>query len=161
MYTGPQHGDGDSALAADLVTQAARLVRAIRRRHELSAGVRVLSVLDEQGPLTVTQLAAAYSSSQPTMTGLVNQLLAQGWATKVPHPTDTRAALVTPTTAGIAELARVRRATGETVAALIARHPTLTIDELQTAVTVLRALLADPSEDTEDEEDTGTEVHTQ
>jgi len=26
---------------------------------------------------------------------------------------------------------------------------------------VLRALLTDPSEDTEDEEDTGTEVHTQ
>ena len=39
----------DVALASDLVTQAARLVRAMRRRHELPAGVRVLSVLDEQG----------------------------------------------------------------------------------------------------------------
>src|SRR3954471_19983302 len=90
----------DISLAADLVTQAARLVRALRRRHELPAGVRVLSVLDDQGPLTVTQLAAAYSCSQPTMTGLVNQLLEQGWATKEPHPTDTRAALVTLTRAG-------------------------------------------------------------
>jgi DNA-binding MarR family transcriptional regulator len=161
MSTRPQHGEIDSALAADLVTQAARLVRAIRRRHELPAGVRVLSVLDEQGPLTVTQLAAAYSSSQPTMTGLVNQLLEQGWATKVPHPTDTRAALVTPTTEGIAELTRVRRATGETVAALVERHPTLTADELRTAVTVLRALLTDPTERTEDTEDTESEVHTQ
>jgi DNA-binding MarR family transcriptional regulator len=144
-----------SALASDLVTQAARLVRALRRRHELPAGVRVLSVLDEQGPLTVTQLAAAYSCSQPTMTGLVNQLLEQGWATKEPHPTDTRAALVTPTPAGTAELARVRCTNGETVAALLERHPTLTTDELSTAVTVLRALLTDPAEDTE------TEVHTQ
>jgi DNA-binding MarR family transcriptional regulator len=89
------------------------------------------------------------------MTGLVNQLLEQGWATKEPHPTDTRAALVTPTVAGTAELARVRRINGETVAALLERHPSLTDDELRTAVTVLRALLTDPTEDT------GTEVHTQ
>jgi DNA-binding MarR family transcriptional regulator len=153
MSTRPKQGAIDSALAADLVTQAARLVRAMRRRHELPAGVRVLSVLDEQGPLTVTQLAAAYSCSQPTMTGLVNQLLEQGWATKEPHPTDTRAALVTPTRAGTAELARVRRINGEAVAALLGRHPTLTSDELRTAVTVLCAL-TDPTEDP------GTEVHT-
>jgi DNA-binding MarR family transcriptional regulator len=159
MPTRPKRGAIDSALAADLVTQAARLVRAMRRRHELPAGVRVLSVLDEQGPLTVTQLAAAYSCSQPTMTGLVNQLLEQGWAAKEPHPTDTRAALVTPTATGTAELARVRRINGETVVALLERHPTLTTDELRTAVTVLRALLTDPAEDTE--EDTGTEVHPQ
>ncbi|HEX5089995.1 MAG TPA: MarR family transcriptional regulator [Nocardioides sp.] len=136
--------DGDDiALAGDLVTQAARLVRAMRRRHELPAAIRVLSVLDEQGPLSVTQLAAAYSCSQPTMTGLVNQLLQHGWATKGPHPDDTRATLVTPTPAGTAELARVRRLNGEAVAALVARHPTLTAAELRTAVTVLRALLAD------------------
>ena len=41
----------DVALASDLVIQAARLVRAVRRRLELPAGVRVLSVLDEHGPL--------------------------------------------------------------------------------------------------------------
>jgi DNA-binding MarR family transcriptional regulator len=159
MSARPKQRAIDSALAADLVTQAARLVRALRRRHELPAGVRVLSVLDEQGPLTVTQLAAAYSCSQPTMTGLVNQLLEQGWATKEPHPTDTRAALVTPTSAGTAELARVRRINGETVAALLERHPHLTTDELRTAVAVLRALVTDPTDDPTD--DTETEVHTQ
>ena len=157
MPNRPKQGAVDSALAADLVTQAARLVRAMRRRHELPAGVRVLSVLDEQGPLTVTQLAAAYSCSQPTMTGLVNQLLEQGWAAKEPHPTDTRAALVTPTRAGSVELARVRRINGATVAALLERHPTLTTDDLRTAVTVLRALVTDPTEDPQ--EDTETEVH--
>jgi DNA-binding MarR family transcriptional regulator len=137
----------DVALAGDLVTQAARLVRAMRRRHELPAGARVLSVLDEQGPLTVTQLAATYSCSQPTMTGLVNQLLERGWAAKEPHPTDTRAALVTPTTSGATELARVRRLNGEAIAAQLERHPTLTGDELRTAVTVLRALAhADPTQ---------------
>ena len=132
----------DVVMAGDLVTQAARLVRAVRRRHDLPAGVRVLSVLDEQGPLTVTQLAAAYSCSQPTMTGLVNQLLEQALATKEPHPTDTRCALVVPTAAGTAELARARRVSGETIAGQLERHPTLTRDDLRTAVTVLRELLA-------------------
>ena len=98
----------------------------MRRRHDLPAGARVLSVLDEQGPLTVTQLAAAYSCSQPTMTGLVNQLLEQALATKEPHPTDTRAALVVPTAAGTAELVRVRRLNGEAISDQLARHPTLT-----------------------------------
>ena len=140
----------DVALASDLVTQAARLVRAMRRRHELPAGARVLSVLDEQGPLTVTQLAAAYSCSQPTMTGLVNQLLERGWAAKAPHPTDTRAALVTPTEAGTTELARVRRLNGEEIAAQLEQHPTLTADELRTAVTVLRALAQSDPTETED-----------
>jgi DNA-binding MarR family transcriptional regulator len=142
VVTSPSHAASEVALAGDLVTQAARLVRALRRRHELPAGVRVLSVLDELGPLTVTELAAAYSCTQPTMTGLVNQLLDQGWATKQPHPTDTRSALVTPTAAGTAELARVRRLNGEAVAALLDRHPTLTTAELRTAVTLLRELLS-------------------
>ena len=143
MYIGDVTTDAqDLALASDLVTQAARLVRAMRRRHELTAGVRVLSVLDEFGHLTVTQLASAYSCSQPTMTGLVNQLLEQGWATKGPHPTDTRAALVMPTATGAAELARVRRLNGEVIAAQLEQHPSLTIDQLRTAVTVLRELLA-------------------
>jgi DNA-binding MarR family transcriptional regulator len=141
----------DVTLASELVTQAARLLRAIRRRHDLPAGARVLSVLDERGALTVTQLAAAYSCSQPTMTGLVNQLLERGWAAKAPHATDSRAALVTPTKAGAAELARVRRLNGELIAAQLDEHPTVTADDLSTAVTVLRALLAQPdSTETED-----------
>jgi DNA-binding MarR family transcriptional regulator len=147
----------DVSLASDLVTEAARLVRAMRRRHDLPAGARVLSVLDERGPLTVTQLAAAYSCSQPTMTALVNQLLERGWAAKEPHPTDSRAALVAPTRSGAAELVRVRRLNGEVIAAQLAQHATLTADDLRTAVTVLRALLAAqpesaPSDPTETED---------
>ena len=130
----------DVALASDLVTQAARLVRAMRRRHELPAGVRVLSVLDEFGQLTVTQLAAAYSCSQPTMTGLVNQLLEQGWADQgaAPHRHPRRPGHADR--GGCAELARVRRLNGEVIAAQLEQHPSLTIDQLRTAVTVLRAL---------------------
>jgi DNA-binding MarR family transcriptional regulator len=140
----------DVALAGDLVTQAARLIRTMRRRHALPAGVRVLSVLDEQGPLTVTRLSAAYSCSQPTMTGLVNLLLEKGWAVKEPHPTDTRAALVVATAAGTAELTRVRRINGDAVALQLEQHPTLTEADLRTAVTVLRELAQINSTETED-----------
>jgi len=139
---------GVTELASDLVTQAARLVRAMRRRFDLPAGIRVLSVLDELGPLTVTQLARAYSCSQPTMTGLVNQLLEQDLATKEPHPTDTRASLVVVTPAGADELARARRLNGEAIRARLEQHPSLTTEDLRTAVAVLRELLAVP--DTED-----------
>ena len=136
--------DEVTELASDLVTRAARLVRELRRRLDLPAGIRVLSVLDEFGPSTVTQLATAYSCSQPTMTGLVNQLLEQDWATKEPHPTDTRASLVVATSAGAAALARARRLKGEAIRARLEQHPSLTTEELRTTVTVLRELLAVP-----------------
>ena len=141
---------GVTELASDLVTQAARLVRAMRRRFDLPAGIRVLSVLDELGPLTVTQLATAYSCSQPTMTGLVNQLLEQGWAAKEPHPTDTRASLVVVTPAGADELARARRLNGEAIRARLEQHPSLTTDDLRTTVAVLRELLAVPDPEDHD-----------
>ena len=141
---------GVTELASDLVTQAARLVRAMRRRFDLPAGIRVLSVLDELGPLTVTQLARAYSCSQPTMTGLVNQLLEQDLATKEPHPTDTRASLVVVTPAGADELARARRLNGEAIRARLEQHPSLTTDDLRTTVAVLRELLAVPDPEDHD-----------
>jgi DNA-binding MarR family transcriptional regulator len=132
----------DVSLASDLVVYAARLVRAVRRELELPAGTRVLSLLDELGPLGITQLAAADRCSQPTMSSAVAQLVEQGWVTKAPNPEDARASVVTLTAAGRAELARVRGKYGERVAALVAAHPTHTTEDLATAVAVLRDVLA-------------------
>ena len=104
MYIGPVptrlDASVDVALASDLVTQAARLVRTMRRRQQLPAGVRVLSVLDDLGPLTVTQLATAYSCSQPTMTGLVIRMENDGLVQRQPDPKDGRASLVSLTGEG-------------------------------------------------------------
>ena len=44
----------DAELASDLVVHAARLVRAVRRELHLPAGIRILSLLDEFGPLGIT-----------------------------------------------------------------------------------------------------------
>ena len=135
----------DAELASDLVVHAARLVRAVRRELHLPAGIRILSLLDEFGPLGITRLADLDRSSQPSMSGAVAQLVDEGWVGKAPNPADARASVVTLTDAGRAELARVRRAFGERVAGLVADHPTLTPEDLATAVAVLRGVLADPS----------------
>src|SRR6478735_5077961 len=126
----------DVRLASDLVVQAARLVRAVRRELELPAVTRIVSLLDEVGPVGITQLAELDRCSQPTMSNAVTQLVEQGWATKEPNPADARGTVVTLTDAGRAELQRVRARHGERVAELLA--PTRTSEEVATAVAVLR-----------------------
>jgi DNA-binding MarR family transcriptional regulator len=75
------------------------------------------------------------------MSGAVTQLVDEGWVSKAPNPADARASVVTLTAAGRAELARVRAAFGERVAGILADHPTITTEDLDTAVAVLRATL--------------------
>ena len=130
-----------AALSSDLTVYAARLVRLVRRSHAPSAGVRVLSILDELGPQSVTALAQADRCSQPTMTGQVAQLADQGWVAKAPNPADARSSLVTLTEAGRAELRRVRALSASLVAERLARHPHLSPDDLATAVAVLQAVV--------------------
>ena len=131
----------DVELASDLVVHAARLVRAVRRELELPAGTRIISLLDEHGPLGITQLADLDRSSQPTMSGAITQLVERGWVSKAPNPDDARGSVVTLTDAGHQELQRVRRLNGERVSALVAEHPDLTTEDLATAVAVLRGIL--------------------
>jgi DNA-binding MarR family transcriptional regulator len=131
----------DVELASDLVVHAARLVRAVRRELELPAGTRIISLLDEHGPLGITQLADLDRCSQPTMSAAVAQLVESGWVTKRPNPDDARGTVVTLSGTGRDELRRVRRRHGERVAALVAQHPDLTTEDLATAVAVLRGVL--------------------
>jgi DNA-binding MarR family transcriptional regulator len=128
-------------LGSDLVTYAARLVRAVRHDNDLPAGVRVLSLLDEHGAVGVSALAEIDRCSQPTMSAVVAGIVERGWVEKRPHPDDGRSTVVTLTRAGRAELRRVRRATGDTVAARLAGRPEPTTEQLATAVAVLRAVL--------------------
>ena len=135
-------------LASDLVVQASRLTRAVRREVEHPAGARTLSLLDEHGPSGVTALAAADRCSQPTMTATVKALQEQGLVDREPHPTDGRAHVVVLTDAGRAELARIRRANAALVTARLAEtHHTA--EDVATAVAVLRDVLdLHPQEDT-------------
>jgi DNA-binding MarR family transcriptional regulator len=143
VTTDPQLVDACS----DLVTYASRLIRAVRRRHEMSAGLRVLSLLDQHGPLGVTQLATLDRCSQPTMSAAVSGLVERGWLGKEPHPTDRRGSVVALTDAGAAELQRARRANGEALASRLVELTDHTAEEVAIAVAVLRDLL-----DTDDPE---------
>ena len=131
----------DTELASDLVVHAARLVRAVRRELELPAATRIISLIDESGPLGISQLAELDRCSQPTMSAAVAQLVESGWVSKSPNPADARGTVVTLSDSGRAELARVRRLHGERVAALVDAHPDLTTQDLATAVAVLRGVL--------------------
>ena len=138
------------ALGSDLVVYAARLVRAVRRAQQLPAGFRVLSLLDEHGPLGVGALATADRCSQPTMSGAVADLIERGLVDKRPHPADGRASVVALTAAGRRELKDTRHRAGTRVVDAIEAHPTHTSQDLATAVAVLRDVLE--TFDTESEE---------
>ena len=127
-------------LGSDLTLYAARLVRLLRRELPQPVGMRVLSMLDETGPLGVTQLAAIDQCSQPTMSGTVNGLVERGWVTKRPDPADARGSLVDLTPAGRTVLSDTRLANGTAVADRLAAAG-VSGDELAVAVSVLRTLL--------------------
>lgn len=126
--------------SSELVVQAARLVRAVRRRVGQPAGIRILALLDESGPLGVTALADADRSSQPTVSGAVRQLVEEGWVAKGADPTDARRALVELTPKGRQRLLEARRDNGRAVAERLARTGH-TADDVAQAVAVLRDVM--------------------
>ena len=130
-------------LSNDLVVLSARLVREVRRNTTdlHAASIRLMSLLDELGPSTVSALAQADRCSQPTMTGIVTGLVDTGWLRRDPHPDDARSTLVSMTTEGRHKLTAVRRRNADLVAERITssgRSP----EDLATAVAVLSDLLS-------------------
>ena len=92
------------AVAHELGQVVGRLQSVIRRHlaHEgvSLAGARALSTLDREGPLRLTELAAAEQVTQPSMSALVARLEAQGLLTRRPDPGDGRLVIVAITERG-------------------------------------------------------------
>jgi DNA-binding MarR family transcriptional regulator len=128
--------------SSELVVQAVRLVRAVRRRVAQPAGIRILSLLDELGPLGVTALADVDRSSQPTVSGAVRQLEVEGWVAKQADPDDARRSVVELTAQGRQRLADARRDNGAAVAERLARTGH-SADDVARAVAVLRDVMAE------------------
>jgi DNA-binding MarR family transcriptional regulator len=134
-------------LSADLVLHLGRLTRAITRQSEglstsvPTASLRLLSQVDELGPVGIGALARADRCSQPTMSAGVAVLVERGWATKRPHPQDARSSLVALTAKGRAVLAQARRERADVVAAWLRADTRHDEDDLATTVSVLRGLL--------------------
>ena len=143
-------------LSAELVTYTGRLVRAISRTAPgdvPAATLRLLSQVEELGPVTIGALAQADRCSQPTMSAGVQNLVDKGWATKTPNPADARSSLVSLTSAGSTQLHAARRSRAAVVADRFRLDADHDEHELATTVEVLRSLLeatsgADPQQST-------------
>jgi DNA-binding MarR family transcriptional regulator len=90
--------------------------------HVRAAGLssiewRVLAILQDSEPLTISQLAHEVLSKQPTVTKLVQRMCEQGWLRLEADPADQRRTLVVATAAGrrlvrpLIERARAHEAT--------------------------------------------------
>lgn len=100
--------DMDRTLAADDLTRS--------RAH-------VLWELHHRGPVPQRVLADALGVSARHVTGIVDALVASGFVTREPHPTDRRATLVTPTARGRRMSAGMVRGRHELAVALFAEMP--------------------------------------
>ena len=97
----------------DKVLALSMLVAADMARFEAAERVtgprlHLLWQLGVSGPCTQRALADALGVTPRNITGLVDGLVESGHVTREPHPTDRRATLVTPTSAGAEFVARLR-----------------------------------------------------
>ncbi|MFD4470018.1 MarR family winged helix-turn-helix transcriptional regulator [Rhodococcus sp. NPDC058505] len=117
------HTDSETDLRralAELVTNASRFTRlasSISTDTKPRPWMRALSLLEEYGPLRVSELARLDSSSQPTATALLKQLGAAGLVRRQRDPEDSRAVVVEMTEDGQAWLAAARDHVGAALAA--------------------------------------------
>lgn len=101
-YLGYLLGQANHALFKDFDAQ-------VREAGLGSLEWRVLAVLDGESPMHVGALAHEVLSQQPTVTKLLQRLLAQGWVTLQDDPADQRRTLVAITPAGQRKVAPLLR----------------------------------------------------
>ena len=114
--------DAELARAASALNSGAihllRGLAAVDRQAGLTpARLSALSVIVFGGPRTLGALAAAEGVAGPTMTRIVDGLVASGLAGRTPDPRDGRAVLIAPTEAGERLM---RAAAGRRIAAIAA-----------------------------------------
>jgi DNA-binding MarR family transcriptional regulator len=148
----PVRAPRTTELAADLRVVVGRLSRRVRSHGSGGLSPSVVSALvhiDEQGPLRLTELAAREGVSAPTMSKVVDALVAQGLAVREPDPADARATRVTLTDSGRSTLEELRRSRTAALARALDGLTPDELDRLAQALPVLRSLvdaLAVPAE---------------
>lgn len=141
-------------LSTELLELSARLIRTVRRLDPSMPGVnvRLLSILDELGPTTVSQLAEVDRCTQPTMTGIVRGMVERGLVAKTPNPADSRSTLVTMTNEGRAVLTEHRQRYAEFVAGR-ARAAGRSAADIEAAVGLLADLVNGPTQTLENKKE--------
>jgi DNA-binding MarR family transcriptional regulator len=132
--------------AGRLFVALARLTRLIRRSAPvaLSEGsVTALATVVNEGPIRVGDLAVWEGVRAPTMTRIVDGLVVDGYAERIPDPADGRACLVRATPAGIEILRGARTARAQVLAAGLDRLSGDQRAALVSALPAIEALYAD------------------
>src|ERR687897_3567783 len=114
--------------ALDRVLELAILInddmtRSLERDGLTPTRAHLLWELHRRGPSTQRVLAEALDVSPRNITGLVDALVATGFVTREPHPTDRRATLVTFTEHGVRTVEAMERGQQEFAQLLFAGMP--------------------------------------
>jgi DNA-binding MarR family transcriptional regulator len=139
----------DATEVADrLHSLAIHLLRKVRRQDLKSglsaARLSALSVIVYAGPITLGRLAEAEQVRSPTMTRIVDQLVADGLAERRPSPDDARRTLVYPTEAGVRLITEGRRRRVASLAQELSKLSPDDLDRLERSTQLLEDVLELP-----------------
>jgi DNA-binding MarR family transcriptional regulator len=138
--------DSLAETARDLNSAAIHLLRGMRAADRASgltpARLGALSVLVFGGPSTLGQLARTEDVSGPTMTRIVDGLVALGLATREEHPESARQVLISPTQAGVDLMQAAAGRRVDVIVAALAALPTGDRRAIVAAAPSLRELSA-------------------
>jgi DNA-binding MarR family transcriptional regulator len=138
--------DSLAETARDLNSAAIHLLRGMRAADRASgltpARLGSLSVLVFGGPSTLGQLARTEDVSGPTMTRIVDGLVALGLATREEHPESARQVLISPTQAGVDLMQAAAGRRVDVIVAALAALPTGDRRAIVAAAPSLRELSA-------------------
>jgi DNA-binding MarR family transcriptional regulator len=144
--TAPTSEERDE-LAARLRLAVGRLQRRMARNavegltpSQLSA----LAVIDQTGPVRVTEVAAKEGVAPPSMTRIIGSLDSLGLLDRSPDPADGRAWLLVPSEAGSQLMQRIRSGRTAYLARRLATLDAEALGALTAAVPVLEALAEEP-----------------
>lgn len=106
------------------------MTRSLAQQGLTDSRAHLLWELHHRGPSTQRVLADALHVSARNITGLVDALVATGFVTREPHPTDRRATLVSFTEHGAATAAEMERGQLEFARILFEKMPDHRLDGL-------------------------------
>lgn len=130
--------------ARDLNSAAIHLLRGLRAADRVSgltpARLSALSVLVFGGPCTLGELARTEDVAGPTMTRIVDGLVALGLARRDEHPESARQVLISATAGGEELMQRAARLRVDVIVAALRGLPTTDRRSVVAAAPALRAL---------------------
>ena len=149
MRTPDSHGAALEQLLELTVLLNDDMTRSLERDGLTVSRAHLLWELHHRGPSTQRVLAQALSVSPRNITGLVDGLVATGFVTRQPHPTDRRATLVTFTERGARAARQLEDGRGQFAELLFAgltdKQLAGLVDGMATVLTRLREALGQPA----------------